>query len=209
MRGVVWSPASRTTDTFPGDPNNATIRRPEFCRWYARDIPLMKGMNVNTVRMQIDPGLDGEAGTCGDAVLDSLYEHGINAIIVADGGVNDLTRVRNVVNRYKSHPAVLMFSLGNEWNLNCYYRCNDVNRTVSMITQAVSDTERAAALIQNIDSNHPVATNYWDIDVIDPGDVVTPNGLYLADTARYVSKIPSVVVWELNVYRGNNFGTLF
>ena len=46
MRGVVWSPASKDTTTSPAGPNNATVRRPEFAKWSATDVPLMAGMNI-------------------------------------------------------------------------------------------------------------------------------------------------------------------
>src|SRR5947199_10524476 len=51
IRGVAWSPASKNTNTSIGDPNNAEVRRPEFAKWAATDVPLMAGMNVNTVRL--------------------------------------------------------------------------------------------------------------------------------------------------------------
>ena len=53
------SPASASTNTTKEDPRNAEVRRPEFGIWAATDIPLMKAMHVNVVRMYIDPGVPG------------------------------------------------------------------------------------------------------------------------------------------------------
>jgi hypothetical protein len=117
IRGVVWSPVSRDTLTSPTDPKNADVRRLEYPKWSSTDIPLIRAMNANTVRVVVSPGLDG----AGRAVLDQLYQNDIMAIITADDAVNDLARVQQVVSFYKDHPAVLMWMLGEEWNINRYY----------------------------------------------------------------------------------------
>src|SRR5438045_2141673 len=70
-------------------------------------------MHVNTVRLVIDPGTDAS----GTAVLDQLYANGIMVIMTVDEGADNLTRVSQVVNFYKDHPAILMWMLGNEWNI--------------------------------------------------------------------------------------------
>ena len=197
IAGVVWSPASTNTTTSTTDPNNANKRRPEFGIWSAIDVPLLAGMNVRTVRLMIDPGFDVTLGPIGRQVLDQLYEHGIMVIMTVDDAVNDLGRVSAAVNYYKDHPAILMWLLGNEWNINRYYG------VASSIENAAQRTETAAALIKSIDENHPVATSYGDIDI--DGD-----GLRLADTSHYVNNVaPSVDIWGLNIYRGESFGTLF
>ncbi len=92
IRGVVWSPASTTTNTSKTDPNNANVRRAEFGSWAAIDIPLIKAMNANTVRMLIDPGLDSN----GRAVLDQLYNQGIMVIMTVDDAINDTSRLQQV-----------------------------------------------------------------------------------------------------------------
>jgi hypothetical protein len=193
IRGVNWSPADRETKTSKNDPNNAAVRRIEFGQWAATDIPLMAAMNINTVRLPMDPGLD----STGLGVLDALHSHGIMAILTVDDAINDMARVASAVNFYKNHPAVLMWMLGNEWNIWLYYgHAPDV-------PTAAQQTEKAAALIKTLDTQHPVATGYGEID-IDAAD------MRLADTARYVNEIaPSVDIWGLNIYRTSSFGTLF
>jgi hypothetical protein len=193
IRGVNWSPASRNTNTSPGDPNNANVRRPEFGIWAATDIPLIKNMNANTVRTYIDPGLN----TIGMDVLDQLYNNGIMVVMTVDDAINDLARVQQVVNFYKDHPAILMWVLGNEWNINRYFG------VATSVQDAAQRTQMAASLIKSLDTNHPVSTCYGEIDV-------DADGLRLADTQNYVNNVcTSVDVCGLNIYRGNTFGNLF
>jgi len=193
VKAVDWSPASKTTNTSATDPNNASVRRAEFANWYLTDIPMFQAMNVNTVRLNIDPGLDNTAL----AVLDQLYSNGIMAIVTVDNAVNDTARLSQVVPFLKNHPAVLMWMLGNEWNINSYYG------VASSVADAANRTQTAAALVKTLDTNHPVSTSYGDIDINSPGRRLT-------DTAHYVNDIcTSVDVWSLNIYRGSSFGSLF
>jgi Interleukin-like EMT inducer/Glycosyl hydrolases family 2, TIM barrel domain len=193
VRGVNWSPASKDTMTSKGDPANATVRRPEFAKWYSTDIPLLKAMNVNTVRTSIDMGFDGTALT----ILDTLYANGIMVIMTVDDAINDTARSQQAVAFYKDHPAILMWMLGNEWNINQYYG------TASSVPNAAQRTQNAAALIKAQDTNHPVGTSYGEIDI-------NSDGSRLADTRNYVQNIcTSVDVWGLNIYRGSSFGQLF
>lgn len=197
IRGVVWSPASKDTNTSPSDPNNATVRRPEFAKWAVTDVPLMAGMNANTVRLFIDPGFDATLGPAGLQTLDALYARGIMVIMTVDDAINSTSRITSAVSYYKNHPAILMWMLGNEWNINRYYG------VASSVSDAAQRTETAAALIKSLDTNHPVSTSYGDIDI-------DSNGLRLADTQHYVNDVvPSVDIWGLNIYRGSSFGTLF
>lgn len=193
IRGVVWSPASPTTNTSPSDPNNAAVRRAEFDLWDGTDVPLLADMHVNTVRMMLDPGPDA----AGLAVLDRLHAHGIKVVMTVDNGVNDLARIQQVVPFFKDHPAILMWSLGNEWNINRYYGA------ASSVADAAQRTQHAAALIKSLDRNHPVAASYGDIDI-------DAAGMRLADTAHYVNDVcKDVDVWGLNIYRGNSMGMLY
>src|ERR1044071_9534607 len=121
VRGVVWSPASKETPTSAGASNKAAQRRPEFAIWAPRDIPLLGGINANTVRLLIDPGVDATQGPAGLQILDQLYARGIMVIMTVDDAVNDSSRITAAVNFYKNHPAVLLWLVGNEWNINRYY----------------------------------------------------------------------------------------
>ena len=188
IRGVVWSPASQNTAS------TLTSRRPEFGIWANTDIPLMKAMNINTVYMFFDPGLDAT----GTSVLDQLYSNGIMVVMTVDeDGSYNLTRLQQTVNFYKDHPAILAWLVGNEWNVNLY------KGAASTVLDAANKTESAAQLIKSLDTNHPVATSYADIEINDAGR-------HLADTQRYVNDIcSSVDLWGLNIYRSNTFSALF
>ena len=184
-RGVNWSPAS------PQTIDDINVRRQEFQPAAPTDIPLMRDMNVNTVRTYMDPPLDAS----GMSVLDQLYSNGIMVVMTVDNGNGrrDINRVQQAVTFYKDHPAILMWSLDNEWNIH----------PSIPICQIADQIQQEAALIKTLDTNHPVATSYGDIDINEPG-------AHLADTQNYVNnKCPSVDVWSLNIFRGNTFGTLF
>lgn len=199
IRGVDYSPASRATNTSNTDPNNANIRRLEFGTWYPTDIPLLKAMKVNTVRLFIDPGFDNSLGPVGRLMLDEFYRNDIMVIMTVDDAINNTTRAQQVVNYYKDHPAILMWSLGSEWNINRYFG------VASSVLNAAQRTQTAAALIEPLDANHPLATSYGEIDI-------NATGLRLADTQNYVNNIcPSVDIWSLNIYRpkGLTFRDLF
>jgi hypothetical protein len=188
IRGVAWSPASQNTlATTAG-------RRAEFVKWKNVDIPLMKAMNVNTVYTYLDPDLD-EGGM---SVLDQLYDNGLMVIMTVDeSGSYNLTRLRQAVLFFKNHPAILAWSIGNEWNINTYHNPNDT------VLGAAIKTESAARLIKSLDPNHPVATSLGDIDI-------NNSGRRLSDIENYVNNVcPSVDWWGLNIYRGNTFGSLF
>jgi hypothetical protein len=189
IRGVTWSPASRTTDTSPSDSTNADDRRPEFGKWYRTDIPLISAMNVNTIRTYIDFGFVDSLGTVGLAVLDSCYAHGIMVVMTVDEAINDTARVQQAVTFYRDHPAILAWSLGNEWNINLYYG------VASSMEDAAARTERAAQLVKSLDTNHPVVSSYGEIDLCEEGK-------RLDDVAWYVNSVcPSVEVWSLNIFR--------
>jgi hypothetical protein len=183
MRGVNWAPASEGS-TVDDRQAQYAVRAPS-------DIPLMSAMNVNTVRVFLDFGTDQAA--CD--VLDALHHHGIMAIVTVDKMINNTSNAAAVVTAYKNHPAVLMWSLGNEWNVNVpspYFG------TFPDLASAAQATEHAAGLIKALDSNHPVASSLGDINI--PGQNI-----------RRIVKtdVPSVDLWGLNIFRGHSLGTLF
>lgn len=184
IRGVNWSPASVDTNISPSSPNYAAVMREEFHKWYNQDILMMSRMNVNTVRLYIDPGV-GSSLDKGLAVMNALHKNGIMVVMTVDDGHNDTSRIEQVVNSYKSHPALLMWSLGNEWNLNRYYG------TASSPLDAVNRTEQAATLIKTLDSTHPVVSSYGD--------------LTYEHTQKYVQEVAkSVDIWSFNIYSGKS-----
>merc|ERR1712125_142984 len=57
-------------------------------------------------------------------VLDKLFEHGIRVMVDVPIDFDETKmekRIAEVVNKLKDHPSTLMWSLGNEWNLNTFH----------------------------------------------------------------------------------------
>jgi hypothetical protein len=185
LKGVCWSPSSL------GTPDDRFRRMEEFGKWYRRDIELISKMNANTVYTLLDFGDDAKAFK----ILDFLYQHHIKAIVTVDwDGTNNLERIKEIVPKYKNHPAILMWAIGNEWNINLYHH------KFSTLREAAAATESMAKLVKTLDPNHPVATIFGEI-IIKEAQISTP---------EIVNRlVPSVDVWGLNIYRGDNFGDLF
>ncbi len=193
IRGVDWSPASRNT---PGG-GLASVRRPEFGTWYQTDIPLLKAMNVNTVRVFMDLGLLGDAGVTvpGLTMLDEFYRNGIMVIMTVDDGNGTASRVSPAVTYYKNHPAILAWSLGSEWNINLFW---DGTMTLDTAAQRIEDE---AATIKSLDTTHPVISSYGEFDLY-PGSI--------DKLIQFVNRPDSKVdIWSFNLYRGDSFGALW
>ncbi|MCP4691308.1 MAG: hypothetical protein GY859_24895, partial [Desulfobacterales bacterium] len=186
IKGFAWSPASMETTGAFGD------RRQALRDWSAYDLGMMKGAHANTVYTFLDFGLTPAEYA---PVLDTLYENGMMAIITVDAdGNGDLATLANVVNAYKNHPAILMWAIGNEWNVNLFHNA------YSTVQQAAEAAEQAAQLVKSLDANHPVASIYGEVNI--PGQ--SPSTYVIVNTI-----CSSVDVWGLNIYRGPEFYTLF
>lgn len=138
-RGVFYSPAGRDTVTSPQDPNNADVRREEFGKWFATDVPIIGDLGATVVRLPMVPGVDAMLGPVGRRMLDEFHRRGIMVVMTVDDGVNDMARVEQAVSYYKDHPAILAWSLGSEFNINRYFG------VASTPLDAAERTERAAS----------------------------------------------------------------
>lgn len=201
IKGVAWAPSTRAPaaglDVFNGNQevsygffiNRSDLlaywNRQEFISRYQADIPLIKQMNANTVRVFYD--FDTDPNTI-KIILDLFYDNGIMVIMVAAGGKWDIddNRYSQIVSLYKDHPAILMWSLGNEWNFN--------NFGYSSMEEAIAAINPVIAAIKAADPNHPVSSSL---------------GEGLGDWNYIVPLVPGVDLWGLNIYRGASFGTLF
>jgi hypothetical protein len=165
--------------------------RTELVGKYLRDISLMKAMNVNTVRLYTDPYNDiALTPQLYSQVLDEFYRNKIKVIITVAISRSHIEsrRYLRVVELFKNHPAVLMWSLGNEWNLeyNKYYGYPSVK-------EAAQATNQAAIEIKEIDTNHPVSSSLGDRFTDDNSE----------DTIAYIVRdaCPEIDIWGINVYR--------
>ncbi|MDP3785942.1 MAG: glycoside hydrolase family 2 TIM barrel-domain containing protein [Candidatus Omnitrophota bacterium] len=164
---------------------------------YNRDFKLLREMRCNTIRTW--------ARVTNKAFLDAAYNNGKDPIYIIMGiwinphtldYSNPLHRKRVIeefesyVKEFKDHPAVLMWSIGNEQN--AWYKGD-----VSLWYSLVNDMAKAAFKIEG-ENYHPVTTPNGDIDNI--GD--TPKN---ADD----NSMNYLDLWGANVYRGDTFGSLF
>jgi hypothetical protein len=151
------------------------------------DFRLLRAMGANTLRLQhaVDatPGFLDAAHAAGFHVVMgyfvpttvSLSDNVALAALQSDFLV--------MVNAWKGHPAVLMWSLGNEVGIN----------NSGSLANWYAFLDSAATAAKSADPNHPVSTA-----VADTGDVSTYDG-----------SVPALDLWGVNVYRGASFGNAF
>jgi hypothetical protein len=161
------------------------------------NIQLLKEMGANTIRTYFDFGITTNPPLIDTAraVLDYCYQNGIMVIMTVDEGTANgyQDRIASVVNEFKNHPAILFWSLGNEWNINHYYGI------YGNLHDAAAATQANALRIKSQDTNHPVASILGDINYPEPDDVIN----IVNNTCTAVD------VWGSNIYRGSSFGELF
>jgi len=167
IKGICWGPTPK------GKKNE-----PDYIGSVVKDADLMQEAGINAVRTY---------GTLADtSVLDALWERGIWVVpTVYEYGGADPSVVVDRVNAVKDHPAILMWSIGNEWNYNGIYAGLSNSDSVKKLNDA-------ARLIKENDDKHPVATIYGELP-----DADTFYGM------------PDVDLWGINSYRGISHGNLF
>ncbi|MFD1163786.1 glycoside hydrolase family 2 TIM barrel-domain containing protein [Hwangdonia seohaensis] len=148
----------------------------------AQDLDLMVEAGINTIRVYAP--IDNKA------VLDDIHAAGIKVIIgfgYNQKGKFDILSGTYIdyVNKYKNHPSILMWELGNEYNYHPEWFRGDIKNWYI----AMND---AAELIHKNDSNHPVTTAHGEL----------PDALAL-------SMGPNIDVWGMNVYRWDDPSSIF
>nr|WP_321466822.1 glycoside hydrolase family 2 TIM barrel-domain containing protein [uncultured Desulfobulbus sp.] len=193
IKGAAWAPASI------GTLSDVTSRRREFDRWYRTDIQMLREMNANTIYVFLDFGTTPEFIDTAKAVLDFCYQNGIMVVMTVDeDGSDNTANIEAAVNAFKNHPAILMWALGNEWNLwrpdrPKYYA------HYTTLSAAASAMQENALLIKSLDTNHPVSSIL--------GEITYPTK---SDVSDIVNNICTAVdVWGANIYRGPEFYGLF
>ena len=146
-----------------------------------QDLLLMQEAGINTIRVY-EPIDDKE-------VLDKLHLAGMKLIVgfgYNQEGVYDIKSgtVLDYVKKYKSHPAILFWELGNEYNYHPEWFGGDINQWYS----ALNTTAQA---VSAIDSLHPVATAHGEIP-----------------TEEVLKANPNIAIWGVNVYRWDQPGSL-
>jgi len=208
MKGINWQPATFAPSS-PGNPSGCFFNDPtdfnawlqsQFAAYYSTDIPLIQQLNANTVRVFSPVAPDAQTSK---QILDAFYEAGIMVIMTVVNSAGDITGGQYLasVQQVMNHPAILMWEVGNEWNLNLYYG------SYATAGDAITATQAAALAIKAVDPNHPVSSSLGDIFTItisscSGGD---PNSAIPV----IVSSDSAVDLWGLNIYRGQSFGNLF
>ena len=146
------------------------------------DLALMVEAGVNTIRLYSP--IDDKA------VLDEIHAAGIKIIVGfgynQEGHFDILSgSFLDYINKYKSHDAILLWELGNEYNYHPEWFEGDIKNWYSALNNA-------ADLIHQADSNHPVATAHGEL----------PDSLAL-------SLSQSIDVWGINIYRWDNPASIF
>lgn len=138
------------------------------------DLALMVEAGINTIRVY-SPIDD-------ITVLDKIDAAGIKIIVgfgYNQNGFYDILSGSfiNYIHKYKSHKAILLWELGNEYNYHPEWFEGDVKNWYHALNNATDK-------IHQIDKNHPVATAHGEL----------PDSLAL-------SMSPNIDIWGLNVYR--------
>ena len=139
-----------------------------------QDLALMKDMGINTLRVY-EPIASKE-------VLDEISAAGLSVIVglgYNQGGVYDLQSgtYLDYVKQFKSHPAILLWELGNEYNFHPEWFGGSLDVWYETLREA-------AAAIQAEDPNHPVSTAHGE----------------LPDQAL-IDDLTDIDLWGMNVYR--------
>lgn len=161
IRGVSWSPAGKGGGG--GD----------FATWADRDLALMRDAGINTVKTY---------GAPDRATLDACLKNGILAIVTVLVRANDDPAA--TVNALKDHPAVLMWSIGNEWNMNRFYGTCELDACYGRVNEV-------AKTIKQLDPSRPVSTSFAPMGEI--------------PTASDLQRLDAIQVWGLNIYSQPGF----
>ncbi|CAL1133462.1 unnamed protein product [Cladocopium goreaui] len=163
LKGVAWNPVPK------GGAHPADL---DFSSAVEEDAKLMKKMGINAVRTY-EPITDKQ-------VLDILWGQGIWVVnSVYNWGGADADSAAAPVKATKDHPAILMWTIGNEWNYNGLY-------VGSSFFDCVGRIRDVANVILEHDTSHPIASIYGDVGKLDEA----------------VDSLPEIEIWGINAYRG-------
>ena len=146
-----------------------------------QDLSLMIEAGINTIRVY--------APIDDVAILDKIHAAGIKLIVgfgYNQGGIFDIASgsLLDYVTKYKTHPAILFWELGNEYNYHPEWFDGNINNWYTAL-------EKTAQMIHALDANHPVSTAHGEIP-----------------TQKVLKENPSIDVWGVNVYRWDLPGSL-
>lgn len=170
IKGICYHPVPKGSENYRNFNN------------LSQDLDLMKEAGINTIRVY-EPIDDLD-------VLDQINAAGIKVIIgfgYDQGGKNDIVSGTFIdyIKKYMNHNAILMWELGNEYNYHPEWFSGDLKNWYEAMNNA-------AALIKDIDSNHPITTAHGDL----PDELALEIGT-------------NIDVWGMNVYRWDDPETIY
>ena len=172
LKGVAWNPVAKG-GSYPRDL--------DFAGFVEQDAALMQRMGINAVRTY-EPITDAK-------VLDILWSKGIWVVnSVYNYGGSSASSAGDAVRATKDHPAILMWTIGNEWNYNGLYVGMSFRDCVARIREV-------AEVVRSLDTDHPISSIYGDV-------------LGKFDEAADLLR-DDIDIWGINTYRGISFGNMF
>lgn len=169
IRAVGWNPV-RKGGSHPGGL--------EFAATVERDAMLMRQAGFNAVRTYV-PLTD-------KTVLDALHRHGLMVLnTLYNYGGENVSVIADRARSVASHPAMLAWLVGNEWNYNGLY--TGLSATASR--DRLNDVMQR---LRAVDQRLPLVNVYGEVP-----------------SAEVIAAMPLTDIWALNVYRGATFGNLF
>ncbi|MFE1442674.1 discoidin domain-containing protein [Streptomyces sp. NPDC058739] len=153
VKGVTWGPAIADAGRYMPDVRSMGVNTIRTWGTDGGTEPLLDSAAAHGIRVingfWLQPGGGPGSGGCVDYVTDTAYKN------------NSLTEFAKWVETYKSHPATLMWNVGNESVLglqNCYGGA-ELEAQRNAYTAFVNDV---AKKIHSIDPDHPVtSTDAW------------------------------------------------
>ncbi len=200
IKGAGYAPTPIGTDPETTSPYGDYFTS-SYASIYDRDIPLLRKMGANTVRLW---GWNNIADHTD--FLNKAYNNGTDPIYVIvsfwmgpsvypdisspDARAQIKANFRNMVKAHKTNPAVLMYAIGNELNTPWMYG-DKPSDLFSLINEMAQD-----AHIEEGVNYHPVTTPLADINLVNT-------------IATYDSTMTNLDVWSVQLYRGSSFGSFF
>lgn len=193
IKGVGYSPVPiGESPYFRGSGDYFTS---EYSYIYDRDIPLLKEMGTNTIRLWAWKNDNGHMD-----FLNKAYKNGMYVIAsfyvspkadISDPDVIEKLKsdFRKMVAKHKNHPAILMWSVGNE--LNKYHGGKNLDDVFGFINEMARE-----ARLEEGDNYHPVTSTLQDTNTLEVINKYDPTMTYLD-------------VWSVQLYKGKSFGPFF
>ncbi len=194
VRGVGYSPVP-----ICGDPSYADYLDSAHHQIYERDLPLLRQMGANTVRLwgwknsasHVDFLDQAWNGGCHPIyVIVSFWMGPGNYANLCDSTTRSRAKAdfRAMVAAVKNHPAVLMWCIGNELNASWMYGSQPC--LFSLLNEMAPEARAEEGA-----TRHPATTALADANLV--------------ATLTAYNPATSLDLWGVNVYRGDTFTNLF